>query len=106
MIIPLKFDKIVKVIKENAKSNPETDSPKAVAKVMMRTLFSTTWRIFVPVTVLFIIGLAIDLNATTKPWGMAIGTSLGIVVAIVLVALQLKSIRQETAQLHIAKGEK
>ena len=67
---------------------------------MLRTLFSTTWRIFAPVTVLFLIGLAIDLNTPVKPWGMAIGTGLGIIIAVALVAAQLKDIRNHPLVLH------
>lgn len=72
-------------------------APKAVARMMLGTLFSTTWRVFAPVTVLFLIGLAIDLNAPTKPWCSAICTGLGIVISVVLVAAQLKDIRQQSA---------
>lgn len=63
--------------------------------MMLKTLFSTTIRIFLPVTVLFLVGLAVDLNAATKPWGMALGTTIGIIVAAILVAVQLKNIRQQ-----------
>lgn len=62
---------------------------------MFRTLVSTTVRIFVPVAVLFLVGLAIDLNSATKPWGMAVGTGLGSIIAVALVAAQLKSFRQQ-----------
>lgn len=63
--------------------------------MMFKTLFSTTARIFLPVTLLFLIGLAIDLNTTTKPWGMAIGATVGIIIAVILVIIQLKNIRQQ-----------
>lgn len=80
--------------KKDTQSGSDPASPKSVAKVMLRTLFSTTWRIFAPVTILFLAGLAIDLNFTTKPWGMAVGTSAGIIIAAALVVSQLRTIRR------------
>ena len=80
--------------------------PKAVTRMMLRTLWSTTARVFVPVTALFLVGLAIDLNTATKPWGMAIGAGAGIVMAIVLVAVQLKGIRKTGSGLVQAGEEK
>lgn len=62
--------------------------------MMLKTLFSTTVRIFAPVMILFLVGLAVDLNVGTKPWGMIVGTGLGIVIAVILVMKQLKEIRQ------------
>ena len=88
-----------------SKKNLDTEDPKAVTKMMLKTLLSTTWRIFAPVTVLFLVGLAVDLNAGTKPWGMAIGTGLGIIIAVVLVLAQLKDIRQHPAVVR-AEGDK
>lgn len=64
---------------------------------MLRTLFSTTWRIFGPVTVLFIIGLIIDLTIATKPWGILIGTGIGIIIAVGLVVEQLRSFNKSAA---------
>ena len=63
-------------------------------RLMLGTLASTTVRIFLPVTVLFAIGLVVDLNAGTKPWGMIVGAGAGIIVATGLVVLQLKDIRE------------
>jgi len=74
-------------------NNTKIDNPKNVARLMLKTLWSTTWRIFGPVMVLFGIGLVIDLNMPTKPWGMALGAGLGIVIAVILVMRQLKTIK-------------
>lgn len=78
----------------------EKNDTKIVAKLMLGTLWSTTWRIFGPVMVAFGIGLAVDLNTATKPWGMVIGVSVGIVIAIGLVCLQLKDIRSNSLKLQ------
>ena len=87
-----------------SKQNTDANDPKAVTKMMLKTLWSTTWRIFAPVSVFFAIGLALDLNASTKPWGMVIGTGLGIIVAIILVALQLKDIRSQAKKTVASAG--
>lgn len=76
-----------------SKQNTNINDPKVVTKIMLKTLWSTTWRIFAPVSLFFAIGLILDLNSTTKPWGMIAGTGLGIAVALVLVIIQLKEIR-------------
>ena len=70
-----------------------TPTTSDITRLMLGTLFSTTLRIFAPVTLLFLIGLCIDLNTSTRPWGMLIGTGLGILIAIVLVISQLQAIR-------------
>lgn len=81
--------------KEDKQVKVDVSTPKGAAKVMVKTLASTTVRIFAPVTILFLIGLTIDLNAGTKPYGMAIGTGVGIIIAVFLVVRQLKAIRED-----------
>lgn len=62
---------------------------------MVSTLLSTTCRIFLPALGLFGVGAGIDFGFGTKPYGMLIGAGVGIIVAVVLVALQLRSIKKE-----------
>ncbi len=76
--------------------NSDLTVPKNISRIMLLTLLSTTLRIFVPTTTLFLIGLAIDLNASTKPWCMLIGTSVGIIISIVLINAQLKDIHKSS----------
>lgn len=83
----------------------DANAPKEVARMMFRTLISTTVRIFLPVAILFGIGLAVDLNTPTKPWGMAVGVSIGSIVAIILVISQLKSIRKDTKLVSVERGD-
>ena len=66
----------------------------AVTKIMLGTLASTSFRIFVPVLGLFGIGALIDFTFDFKPYGMIIGTAVGAVIAIVLVYLQIRSIKK------------
>lgn len=78
---------------------------KTVAKLMLKTLFSTTLRIFAPVTIFFLIGLAFDLNNATKPWGMLAGTALGIGIAVLLVISQLNTIKKSPVTIEVASEE-
>lgn len=68
------------------------------SKVMIKTLLSTSVRIFLPTLGLFGIGAVIDFNTDTKPWGMVIGICAGIIVAAVLVFLQVKAIKKESSK--------
>ena len=79
---------------------------RAVARVMLRTLFSTTLRVFGPVMAGFLIGLIVDLNLATKPWGMSIGVVVGVVVAAILVVRQLVQIRKSTEVASLLQEEK
>lgn len=88
----------MKVKEKTVESDSENNASKAVTRMMLKTLWSTTVRIFVPVTTLFIVGLIIDLNVGTKPYGMAVGTGAGAIIAVVLVVMQLKDIRAHAWQ--------
>lgn len=63
-------------------------------KIMIFTLLSTTCRIFLPTLGLFGIGAIIDFNFETKPYGMIVGTAVGIIISAILVALQIRSIKK------------
>jgi Na+-transporting methylmalonyl-CoA/oxaloacetate decarboxylase beta subunit len=65
-------------------------------KIMVETLVSTSLRVFVPVLVLFGIGVAIDFGLGYKPWGMTIGAGAGIIIAAALVVLQLRKAKGST----------
>ncbi|MCR5700232.1 MAG: AtpZ/AtpI family protein [Candidatus Saccharibacteria bacterium] len=88
-----------------SKQNTDISDPKVVTKIMLRTLWSTTWRIFLPVSICFAIGLILDLNTATKPWGMIVGAGLGIIIALCLVFSQLKHIRNQKQQATIGKAK-
>lgn len=65
------------------------------SKLMILTLVSTCLRIFLPSLGLFGIGVVIDFNFGSKPWGMLIGISIGMIIAAILVILQIRSIQKE-----------
>lgn len=65
-------------------------------RIMLRTLVSANLRVFIPVFSLFAAGFVIDANSSTQPWGIVIGTGLGLVIAVVLIVLQLRGIRAES----------
>lgn len=80
---------------EKGRKKHTTDISKEVVRVMLRTLLSTTLRIFIPTTTLFVIGYVIDKNCGILPWGMIVGATLGMIIAIMLVVLQLKEIKAD-----------
>ena len=80
---------------EKGRKKHTADISKEVVRVMLRTLLSTTLRIFIPTMVLFAIGYVIDKNCGTLPWGMIVGEALGMIIAIVLIVLQLKEIKAD-----------
>lgn len=65
------------------------------SKLIVLTLASTCLRIFLPSLGLFGIGALIDFNFDSKPWGMLIGVSVGMIIAVILVGLQIRSIKKE-----------
>ena len=79
-----------------------------VTKIILGTIASTTLRVFAPTLSLFAVGAVIDFNFGYKPYGMFIGTALGIVIAAVLVYLQIRSISTDSRQQTVdsSKGGK
>jgi hypothetical protein len=50
----------------------------------------TTWRMFVPIIGIALLGVWADNTFATKPWMTAIGVTIGVVIAAVLVRQQLQ----------------
>lgn len=62
------------------------------ALVIFATVADTTWRMFVPVLGLMLLGLWIDTVSATKPLWTLIGLGAGVVIAILLVSKQIKEV--------------
>lgn len=60
----------------------------------MLTIADTTWRLFIPLVGLTILGLLLDKQLGTKPWVMIGAMMLGAVLAFWLVRLQIKKVKQ------------
>ncbi len=59
------------------------------------TIADTTFRMFIPVLSLTLIGYGVDKLAATRPIGILIGMCLGIVIAVLLVFMQLKNVKSK-----------
>jgi F0F1-type ATP synthase assembly protein I len=82
-------------MKAKTKSAPASAGTSSVAKIMLRTIVSTSVRIFGPVLGLFWVGAACDVIFGTKPLAILIGIGLGVLLAAGLVFLQIQKIRRE-----------
>lgn len=59
--------------------------------VVFKTLGDTTWRMFVPVVGLLLVGKMFDDMLGTKPWLLLMGAGVGSLIAAYLVRRQLRS---------------
>lgn len=62
--------------------------------VFLATMADTTWRMFVPTVGMTLLGVWVDAWLHTKPWMMFLGIVLGIAAVIVLVARQIKQLKE------------
>lgn len=67
--------------------------PKHSTVLLMLTIADTTWRLFVPIIGLTILGLVADKQMDTKPWVMITGIIIGMLVAVLLVRQQIKKVK-------------
>ena len=73
---------------------PRTASRSTVL-LLLGTMGDTSLRLFVPTIGGTALGLWIDNNFATKPWATVIGVTIGTVLAISLVHMQLKKVNRE-----------
>ncbi len=59
--------------------------------VVFATLGDTTWRMFVPIIGLLLVGRWLDGMYGTKPWLLFVGAAVGSLIAAYLVKRQLRS---------------
>lgn len=62
------------------------------ALLLFATVADTTWRMFVPILGLMLLGLWVDNSNATKPLYTFIGLGAGVLVAVALVWLQIKQV--------------
>lgn len=82
------------------KSQSDGDTPleppdKSTVILMLMTMADTTWRMFVPILGLLVVGLLVDKAIHTTPWLMVSGMLIGIVLAILLVRQQLQRVKKK-----------
>ena len=71
-------------------STPTRDSRRrSIAAAVMADIADTTWRMFVPIVGLLLLGRYVDTHFGTKPWLMLVGAAVGGVLAGLLIKNQL-----------------
>ena len=73
-------------------SDGKKTPPEPRSTVVFMTIADTSWRMFVPSVGLTLLGVWLDKTYQTGPWLLFTGIILGLLLAILAVALQLKKI--------------
>ncbi len=79
-------------IDSSARGDHHRDSSDSV--VLLLTMADTTWRIFVPIILLVGVGIWADVNFNTKPLITFLGLAIGALIAVALVRMQIKKIKE------------
>jgi len=67
-----------------------TPPDKSTVILLLTTIGDTTWRMFIPIIGLAILGVVADLHLHTKPWLTVVGIIIGVAIASVLVLRQIR----------------
>ncbi len=81
--------------KSQSVSEEHTPSPtqKSATILLLRDMADTSWRMFIPIIGIMLIGLYGDVLFHTKPVLLLIGLGIGIIVSALLVKRQLKKVK-------------
>lgn len=76
-------------------SEEQTPSPtqKSATILLLRDMADTSWRMFVPIIGIMLLGLYGDVLLHTKPILLLVGLGIGVVVSALLVKRQLKKVK-------------
>lgn len=81
-----------------APEEPSAGTPRppknSTVVLLLGTIADTTWRMFVPIVGLLLLGLWIDSTLNTLPWAMVILTIVGIVISAELIRRQLTNVKK------------
>lgn len=75
-----------------APSEPPKDTSTVL--LLLGTIADTTWRMFVPIVGLMLLGLWVDSTYRTLPWATISLTILGIAIAAELIRRQLTNVKK------------
>lgn len=70
-----------------------TPPDKSTVILLLLTMGDTTWRMFVPIIGLLLLGILADTQLGTKPWMMISGLLIGVCLTAVLIAKQIKKVK-------------
>ncbi len=72
---------------------PADDAPKPAPNAVLQmivTMADTTWRMFVPILSLLLVGIYFDKASRSFPWMTLLGFALGVAVSALLIRNQFK----------------
>lgn len=78
----------------NSRDSKGVPPKSSTVILLLLTMGDTTWRMFVPIIGLMVLGLLADQWLHTKPWIMIVGMATGVYLAAVLVKRQFKKVKQ------------
>ena len=75
----------------------ETPIPpdRSTVVLLIGTIADTTWRMFIPIIGLLMVGVWVDKTYNTIPIAIVVLTSLGIVIATLLIRSQLRNLNKK-----------
>jgi hypothetical protein len=78
------------------KNDEHTPTPpdKSTVILLLMTMGDTTWRMFVPIIGMTVLGLLVDKWLHTTPWIMVVTMIIGVFLAAILVKNQIKKVRK------------
>ncbi len=77
--------------------NGESPTPKPTSEqvtFLLGTMADTTWRMFIPIVGLTLLGVWLDRSINTKPWATLLGIVVGTLIAGLLVKRQLQKAKR------------
>jgi hypothetical protein len=79
---------------QNQRGTTPTPPDHTTVVLLLGTIADTTWRMFVPIIGLTILGVFGDNTYHTKPWLTMSGIVLGVAIASLLVIRQIKKVKR------------
>lgn len=78
---------------DTPRGTPDEPPKQSTVLLLLGTIADTTWRMFVPIVGLLMLGLWVDKTFDTLPWAMIILTVIGVAVAAELIRRQLRNVQ-------------
>ncbi len=79
---------------DTSSGTPDEPPKKSTVLLLLGTIADTTWRMFVPIVGLLMLGLWVDKQIGTLPWATLALTILGIAIAAELIRRQLMNVKK------------
>lgn len=74
---------------------PHEPPKQSTVLLLLGTIADTTWRMFVPIVGMLLLGVWIDKTYATLPWAMIVLLIIGILVAAELIRRQLNTVNKK-----------